>query len=297
MPRYGKCYAAAMNLAPQQRNLSSDSLRHLVSQLRGLRLLVLSGAGISTESGIPDYRGPTSAQRPAQPMRYQQFVAHEAMRRRYWARSFRGWLAVHQAQPNSGHRALARLERLGIVSAVLTQNVDGLHQAAGSQQVLELHGSLAKVCCLACGARTSRLELQQHMQQLNPSLDNEQQQLKPDGDASISEALIETFRVPVCERCGGMLKPDVVFFGENVPKARVAHAWQLLEQAQALLVVGSSLTVFSGYRFAVRAAEQGKTLAIINLGETRADHLADVKLEGKLGELLPQLAQQLAASL
>lgn len=273
--------------------LQAEVVERLLSRLRGGRVLVLSGAGISTESGIPDYRGPESIRRTRDPIRYQQFVASEATRQRYWARSFRGWLAVHEAKPNRGHAALAALEASGWVRGVLTQNVDGLHQAAGSKRVLELHGSLAAVRCLSCGALESRRKLQGRMQIMNRLFYAQQSEIAPDGDAEIPQALIDAFEVPACLRCGGVLKPDVVFFGENVPKARVDHAWRMLDEAQALLVVGSSLTVFSGYRFAVRAAEQDKPLAIINVGPTRADPLASVKLEGRLGELLPRLAERL----
>jgi NAD-dependent SIR2 family protein deacetylase len=267
-----------------------DALGHI---LRGRRVLVLSGAGISTDSGIPDYRGPKSLQRPHRPMLYGQFVGSEEARRRYWARSLVGWLRIHQAKPNGGHRALARLEQGGAISGLITQNVDGLHQAAGSRSVLELHGSLALVRCLRCGTPESRRTLQGRMQELNPRFHAAQVAMAPDGDAELPQALIDGFRVPACRRCGGALKPDVVFFGENVPKARVERAYGMLGRAEVLLVVGSSLTVFSGYRFVVRAAKQQKPIAIVNQGPTRGDADASLRVSGWLGEVLPQLAEEL----
>lgn len=269
-------------------NLDAE-LAALAGRLAGRRTLALSGAGVSTDSGIPDYRSPERLGKPRNPMRYQQFVGSEAARRRYWARSVVGWTRVASAQPNAAHRALARLETLG-VAGVITQNVDGLHQAAGSRRVLELHGSLAAVRCLGCRGVSSRRRLQEALQALNPELSAEPRVLAPDGDADLPEVLEEGFRVPACARCGGVLKPDVVFFGENVPAARVARAYEMLAQAEALLVVGSSLTVFSGYRFVVRAVNEGKPVYILNRGPTRGDPHAALKLEAPLGDALPQLA-------
>lgn len=266
---------------------ASEQLERLADLLSARRTLVLSGAGISTESGIPDYRGPDSP--PRQPMRYQEFAHSAAAQRRYWARSFRGWRTVERARPNEGHRSLARLERSGVVGGVLTQNVDGLHQKAGSRNVLELHGNLGVVRCLACHALEPRRALQARMSALNPGLDGFAADLAPDGDAELPSALIEHFRVPACLACGGVLKPDVVFFGENVPRPKLVLAWQMLDGADALLVLGSSLTVFSGYRFVARAVQVGKPVAIVNLGPTRGDGDATLKVEGRLGELLPGL--------
>ena len=267
-----------------------DGVQHLAALLAGRRVLVLSGAGVSTESGIPDYRGPESIKKPRNPMRYKEFVGSAEARRRYWARSFRGWLAVHRAAPNGGHRALAGMEARGAVGGVITQNVDGLHQGAGSRNVLELHGSLAAVKCLECGARESRRKLQARMLVLNPTFETQGVEITPDGDAEIPQRLIDGFTVPGCLRCGGVLKPDVVFFGENVPKERVLRAYEMLARADALLVVGSSLTVFSGYRFVARAKQEGKPVAIINQGPTRGDGDAVLKVEAPLGEVLPALA-------
>lgn len=255
-------------------------------------MLVLGGAGVSTESGIPDYRGPESSKTPRNPMRFQQFVGSEGARRRYWARSFVGWGRVADAKPNATHRALARLELTGQLTGLVTQNVDGLHQAAGSRRVLELHGSLAAVRCLGCRALGSRRLLQRRLLELNPDVAAYPLELAPDGDAEAGD-LEAAFRVPPCPTCGGVLKPDVVFFGENVPKARVLRAYELLDQAEVLLVLGSSLTVFSGYRFVVQAVKESKPVVILNQGETRGDAAASLKLEGRLGEMLPNLTELL----
>jgi NAD-dependent deacetylase sirtuin 4 len=266
----------------------------VAAALQGRRVLVLGGAGVSTESGIPDYRGPESRKTPRNPMRFQQFVGSEAARRRYWARSFVGWRRIAAAAPNAAHRALAGLEAGGVLLGLITQNVDGLHQAAGSRRVLELHGSLAAVRCLGYGAPSSRRLLQRQLAVLNPGAAARPLELAPDGDAELGADLESTFRVPACAVCGGVLKPNVVFFGENVPKARVLRAYALLAEADVLLVVGSSLTVFSGYRFVVRAVKEGKPVVILNQGETRGDAHAALKLSGRLGDLLPALVERLA---
>ena len=261
-------------------------------------MFILGGAGVSTESGIPDYRGPESSKTPRNPMRFQQFVGSEAAQRRYWARSFVGWQRVAKARPNAAHRALAGLETTGRVTGLVTQNVDGLHQAAGSKRVLELHGSLAAVRCLACGAVSSRRQLQEKLLELNPQVlgvaTRAPLELAPDGDAELREEFGATFRVPPCRLCGGVLKPDVVFFGENVPKRRVLRAYELLAEADALVAVGTSLTVFSGYRFVVQAVKDAKPVVIINDGDTRGDGDAALKLGGRLGTVLPALTDLLA---
>ncbi|MDZ7706892.1 MAG: NAD-dependent protein deacetylase [Trueperaceae bacterium] len=265
----------------------------LTDLLATRRTLVLSGAGISTDSGIPDYRGPTS--RTRNPTTYQTFVRDEEARRRYWARSSIGWPLTARARPNGGHGALARLERRGATTGVLTQNVDGLHQRGGSRRVLELHGSLSSVICLACGARSARATLQERLGAANPGFHVRDGDVAPDGDVEIADAWTRSFRVPPCLACGGVLKPDVVFFGENVPRDRLERAWTMLDQAEALLVVGSSLTVFSGYRFVRRAREQGKPIAIVNDGATRGDADATVRSHARLGTLVPELARRLGA--
>jgi NAD-dependent SIR2 family protein deacetylase len=259
-------------------------------------VLALAGAGMSTESGIPDYRGPQGSLRKRRPVRYQEFVRDAEARRRYWARSALGWPFMRQALPNKAHRALADLESFGILTGVLTQNVDGLHQRAGSRNVIELHGSLARVLCLSCGRSESRESLQARMLLMNPGWRQRLAEIAPDGDAELSPEVSLSFRVPACRNCDGVLKPDVVFFGENVPRRRVDRAWGMLDEADSLLVVGSSLTVYSGFRFVERAASQNKPVAIVNLGPTRGDHLASVKVEASLSDTLPPLAASLAPS-
>jgi len=279
----------------------SMELNRLVDLLRGRRVVVLVGAGCSTESGIPDYRGPDTARRPRKPMTYQEFVSGDAARARYWARSAVGWRRMAAARPNPAHRALARLEGGGVVAGIITQNVDGLHQAAGSRRVIELHGSLAWVRCLGCGARVPRSEFQDRLMALNPEwADHLSKVLRtcdivaaPDGDADLPDGAIEEFRVPGCEVCGGIMKPDVVYFGENVPRARVDEAWRLYEEGEVLLVVGSSLTVYSGRRFVDRARGEGVPVGVVNLGPTRADEVAAVKVEARAGQVLPAVADAL----
>ncbi len=258
--------------------------------LRRAGAVVLSGAGISTESGIPDYRGPSSAGRNRRPITYQEFVRSDEARRRYWARSFAGWPFMDARRPNDGHRAVAALEAGGLVSGVVTQNVDGLHQKAGSRRVVELHGSLGAVRCLRCGTVEARSALQERLAHLNPGFVEAAPRYAPDGDADVPDDAVNAFRVAPCAVCGGVLKPQVVFFGENVPRATYEAARALVDAARSLLVVGSSLTVRSGYRFVLQAKGSGKPVAVLNDGPTRADADADVKVEGRLGELLPALA-------
>ncbi|HEY8483763.1 MAG TPA: NAD-dependent protein deacetylase [Longimicrobiales bacterium] len=277
------------------------SVDPLVDLLRGRRVVVLAGAGCSTESGIPDYRGPGSSLRPRRPMTYQEFVSGDAARARYWARSVVGWRRMAAARPNPAHQALARLEAGGVVVGIITQNVDGLHHAAGSRRVVELHGALARVRCLACGAAVTREAFQDRLLALNVTwaervaevTRGETLESAPDGDAEIPDALLEGFRVPGCAACGGVMKPDVVFFGENVPRERVEEAWRLFAEGDVLLVVGSSLAVYSGRRFVHRAQEVGIPIAIVNIGPTRADEIAAVKVEGRLGLVLPAVAEAL----
>lgn len=280
--------------------------------LRDKATLVLSGAGISTESGIPDYRGPNPDGTPRavrKPMRYQEFIRSAQARQRYWARSSVGWQNIQQAKPNTGHRALATLQQQGYIQAIITQNVDGLHQAAGSSPVLELHGSLHRVVCLQCGKLEPRENLQHRLLCLNPTMYQQHamstslvpdsaegvaSDIAPDGDADIAEVLEQRFAVADCLHCDGVLKPDVVFFGENVPAKRVAAAWQYYEAADVLLVIGSSLTVYSGYRFVHRAAQEEKPIIIVTDGETRGDTLATIKVQQRLGTFLPALVATMA---
>ncbi len=246
---------------------------------RHRRILVLTGAGCSTNSGIPDYRDADGRWKRPQPMTYQAFMGSEATRRRYWARSLTGWRRFHAAKPNAAHRALARLEKLGKADHLLTQNVDRLHQAAGSQRVIDLHGRLDQVRCVGCGALWRRAEFQDELAGLNPSWLTVDATDAPDGDADIEGADFSAFVVPPCTHCGGVLKPHVVFFGESVPRERVEAAYAHLDAADAMLVVGSSLMVYSGYRFAERAAAWGKPIAAVNLGRTRADALLALKVQ------------------
>lgn len=273
----------------------------LVELLRGRRVVALAGAGCSTESGIPDYRGPQSAARPRRPIQYQEFVGSAATRARYWSRSMVGWPRIRSAMPNAAHHALARLEQGGILGGIITQNVDGLHHAAGSRRVVELHGTLAAVLCLECGRRLGRADYQASLRSANEEWVARHSvrggpgdaEAAPDGDAELPDEAIRSFHVPACGDCGGVLKPDVVFFGENVPKATVATAWSLFEEAEVLLVVGTSLTVYSGRRFVYRAEKQGMPVAIVNLGPTRGDGIAVARVDGRLGEVLPRLAERL----
>lgn len=252
-------------------------------------VVVLSGAGLSTESGIPDYRGPTGLLRRAQPMTYQAFTASADARQRYWARSHTGWRQVATARPNAGHHAVAELERRGLVSAVITQNVDGLHQAAGSRRVVELHGGLDRVRCLSCGERSSRLTLDHRLSAANEGWHAVAESVNPDGDATLADELVTRFQVVDCRDCGGVLKPDVIFFGENAPRDRVTECFALTEAASLLLVLGSSLTVQSGYRFVRRATALGIPVAIINQGPTRGDAEAVLTLDAPLGSALTAL--------
>lgn len=258
------------------------------------RLLVLTGAGVSTESGIPDYRGPDGQWRHSRPVMYQEFVGSEETRRRYWGRSVVGWRRVAAGRPNAAHEALAALEARGRVHHLVTQNVDGLHQRAGSRNVTDLHGRLDTVDCLGCGARIGRGALQARLETMNPAWNHSGDTVKPDGDTELAHADYRRFAVPGCTRCGGVLKPSVVFFGENVPRPRVAHAMARLAEADALLVVGSSLMVFSGYRFVREARRAGKPVAVVNLGRTRADDEVDLKVEAPCGGALGGLVEQLA---
>ncbi|MHA3020587.1 Sir2 family NAD-dependent protein deacetylase [Mycobacterium sp. BMJ-28] len=267
----------------------------LVSALTGLRLAVLTGAGMSTDSGIPDYRGPDSP--PSNPMTIAQFTSDPVFRQRYWARNHVGWRHMDDTRPNAGHRALAALEDAGVVSGLITQNVDLLHTKAGSRQVVNLHGTYAQVVCLACGYTISRAALAGELESLNPGFIERAERVggiavAPDADAVVTDT--SSFRYLDCPRCAGTLKPDIVYFGESVPKERVAQAYSLVDGADALLVAGSSLTVFSGYRFVRRAAAAGMPIAIVNRGPTRGDLQATVKVDGGCSELLALLAGELA---
>jgi NAD-dependent SIR2 family protein deacetylase len=247
----------------------------------------LTGAGLSTDSGIPDYRGPGAPRR--MPMNFSEFASGPAARQRYWARSHLGWQRMRAARPNPGHHALATMERHGVVSAVITQNVDGLHRQAGSQVVVDLHGRIADVLCLTCGDRSSRVALHERLSELNPGFGaGVDVGTRPDGDVALED--VSGFRLAGCTHCGGPLKPDVVFFGENVPRERVERCRALVERASALLVAGSSLAVLSGLRFVRQAHRAGIPVVILNRGTTRGDDLATVRLDAGCSETLSRLA-------
>jgi NAD-dependent SIR2 family protein deacetylase len=255
--------------------------------------LVLSGAGISTDSGIPDYRGPNGRRRHADPMTFQRFVSSEAERRRYWARSHLGWSAIAEAKPNAAHAAVTRLQDAGLLAGIVTQNVDGLHTAAGARDVIDLHGRLDAVVCLGCGLRRPRVEIALRLEAVNPRFRDAAADgagtIRPDGDVALADDLVQGFRLVACRRCGGVLKPDVVYFGEAVPRDRFTAALSLVDRASALLVLGSSLTVGSGYRFVTRAAKQGVPVVIVNRGTTRGDHLAALRIDAGLADVLGDL--------
>jgi NAD-dependent SIR2 family protein deacetylase len=272
-------------------------LEALVQLIGAGEVVVLSGAGLSTESGIPDYRGPSGAARPATPMTLQTFLGSAQAQRRYWARSHLGWRVIARAVPNDGHRAVAELERQGLLTGTLTQNVDGLHTAAGSRSVVELHGNLDRVVCLHCGDLSSREHLDTRLREANPGWTASATGVNPDGDVALPDDVVAGFRVVACQLCAGTLKPDVVFFGETVPADRVQACFAAVERSRALLVLGSSLTVMSGYRFVLRAAALGIPVAIVNQGATRGDAKAALRLDAPLGQVLPRLARATAAAL
>jgi NAD+-dependent protein deacetylase sirtuin 4 len=284
---------AGVNPASQ----TAAAARHAAGKLAALfarhKVAVLSGAGCSTESGIPDYRGEGTRRRARSPMQHASFVGDVEARRRYWARSVLGWPRFSAARPNAAHHALARLEQAGRLSGVITQNVDRLHHRAGSRDVIELHGALAEVRCLQCDRIESREELQGRLLAMNPGFDQRHADLAPDGDAELPADVVRDFRIVGCLGCDGPLKPDVVFFGGSVPKPRVDAAWACLDGASALLVVGSSLAVYSGYRFVRGAAQRGMPIAIVNLGVSRGDELMALRVQRRAGEVLPELASLL----
>ncbi len=264
--------------------------RDLAVLLEAGNVAVLSGAGLSTESGIPDYRGPSGARRRHAPMTYQSFVADPTARHRYWARSFLGWPQIAAAAPNDGHRAVAQWQREGRLRAIVTQNVDGLHQAAGARSVVELHGGLDRTVCLNCGDHAHRSGLDQRLREANPHFTGRAPAVNPDGDVDLPDGELDDFVMVPCLVCGGgPLKPDVVFFGETVPRDRVNHCFDQVEASSALLVLGSSLKVMSGYRFVLRAAQRSIPVAIVNQGLTRGDRQATVRVDAPLGVLLPSL--------
>ena len=276
--------------------MTTEDTANLISLItKHRRLTVLSGAGCSTGSGIPDYRDDDGEWKHARPVQFQDFVRSQEVRQRYWARSFVGWPRIATARPNAAHRALAFLESRGFVHQLITQNVDELHRKAGSEKVVDLHGVLSRVRCLGCGNITDRHALQRDFEAMNPNWSAKASRIKPDGDAQVSDAAAREFSIPSCECCGGILKPDVVFFGENVPRQRVKDCASEIKRSDALLVVGSSLMVYSGFRFARLAHQANIPIIIVNRGKTRADDLANRRFSNDCAGLLADAAAALAA--
>ena len=273
--------------APIRTNASDDQADALIEFIdRHRRLFVLTGAGCSTDSGIPDYRDADGEWKRGRPVMLQDFLANEHARKRYWARSLVGWKRMRAARPNDAHRALASLERQERIELLVTQNVDGLHQAAGSTRVIDLHGRIDVVRCMDCSRRMPREHLQTELMRRNPAFAALEAIEAPDGDADLERVAFETFDVPACDACGGLLKPDVVFFGEGVPGDRVRQSMAALDASDAMLIVGSSLMVYSGYRFAKAMADRGKPMAAVNLGRTRADDVLALKVESRCADAL-----------
>jgi NAD-dependent SIR2 family protein deacetylase len=270
----------------QDGHVGDDQYR-LTQLLQAGGVVVLSGAGISTDSGIPDYRGASGAAlRKHAPMTFQAFIGDPEARHRYWARSHVGWPMMRDARPNAAHHAVAAWQEAGIVTSVVTQNVDSLHTKAGSPEVVDLHGRLDRVVCLDCSIIESREVIAERLEAANPGWRHLTGAINPDGDVDLTDADVRQFTMVSCTRCGGVLKPDVVYFGETVPRDRVVDAYARVDEAQSLLVLGSSLHVYSGRRFVLRAVERGIPVAIVNQGPTRADDVADIRIDGSLGEVL-----------
>ena len=277
-------------------SVDAAAIEALVATLHGRRVVALTGAGVSTESGIPDYRSPESAAKARRPIHGPEFVRSESLRRRYWARAMVGWTKFCEAQPGASHLAIAKLEARGVVKGTITQNVDRLHRAAGSRRVIELHGALAEVACLGCGHIEDRDDVQARMRERNAAWIDGPAPMAPDGDADLPDDVIARFDVPTCTRCEGVLKPRVVFFGDSVPRAIVDEAFAWVDAADVLLVAGTSLAVFSGYRFLRRAAERGIPIAIVNRGPVRGEESATIKIEASTGDVLAAVADRLDVS-
>jgi len=279
---------------PQHKETDEKDVEKMQEFLHPLKkLLILTGAGISTESGIPDYRSEgvglyaTSTKRP---ITHKDFMESTKRRQSYWARNFVGWPRWSSFQPNATHLTFASWERLGRVQHVVTQNVDQLHYKAGSKNVIELHGTNSLVKCMSCSYSCPRITFQRRLEEINPNVVTRSKEMRPDGDVELSEEEVAGFSVPNCPKCDtGILKPSVVFFGDNVPKDRVNKVRKEVESSDGVLVVGSSLFVFSGYRFVIQAKELGLPVAILNIGATRADKIVDLKIEAKAGEVLPRI--------
>ncbi|XP_064536427.1 NAD-dependent protein deacylase Sirt4 [Drosophila montana] len=278
---------------PQHKPVLDDDIKRLEDfMLSKPNILVLTGAGISTESGIPDYRSAgvgLYARTNHKPIQHIEFLKSSSVRKRYWARNFVGWPNFSSTQPNGTHHALARFEREMRIQSVVTQNVDRLHTKAGSKSVVELHGSGYVVKCLGCEYRIDRHEFQSILTSLNPAFKDAPEMIRPDGDVEIPAEYIENFQIPPCPQCGGDLKPEIVFFGDSVPRDRLDAIAKMVYNSDGLLVLGSSLLVFSGYRIVLQTRDLNLPVAIVNIGETRADHLADIKIAAKCGDVIPKL--------
>lgn len=282
--------SSTANFADTGSNSSSHSVDDLAEFVSCYpNLFAITGAGISSESGIPTYRDDSGNWKGNRPIQHSEFMNSHAARQRYWARSFSGWPAVQKAQPNGAHRALAKLESLNLVQMLLTQNVDRLHQRANHRQVVDLHGRLDEVICMDCGAIVSRSEIQDWLKHNNPQLTESADLIRPDGDAEVDDGMLESVQIPACNCCGGLLKPNVVFYGSSVDKGMVSDIYQKLAEADSLLIVGSSLMVYSSFRFCKFAAENGIPIACINQGRTRADQFFDVKVAQPCGQALGSL--------
>ncbi|EDO35866.1 predicted protein [Nematostella vectensis] len=292
----GVFYSQKLDFVPEF-HTSKQELSYITSRLdefiaENPKIFVITGAGISTESGIRDYRSEGKglyAITNDRPMEYQVFLKSAVMRQRYWARNYVGWPEFGSRQPNEAHYALAKLETLGSVHSLVTQNVDALHTKAGSKNVIELHGCSHRVICLGCNQITARTALQKRMIEFNPDWHAVGQGQAPDGDTFLTSEAVKDFKVPPCKACGGILKPEVVFFGDSVPKQIVNIAYDRLAESDALWIIGSTVEVYSSYRFATEASKQGKPIAILNIGKTRADKLASLKVSGVCGTVLPKL--------
>lgn len=274
---------------PAEKN-EIDLIKQFVFESK--RLLVVTGAGISTESGIPDYRSEgvgLYARSKNRPVQYQDFIRKADIRQRYWARNFVGWPVFSSVLPNKSHNILSSLENKGKVHWLVTQNVDALHIKAGSQNLTELHGSAHRVHCLSCDNRLPRTQLQEIIKRENPMWHSESIEMAPDGDVQLTEEQIKGFKVPSCDKCGGILKPEIIFFGDNVPRPTVDFVFGKVKECDRLLVLGSSLEVYSGYRFVNAAHEQKKPIAIVNIGKTRADKLSTIKISAKCSDILDNI--------
>lgn len=278
---------------PPSGEADPELVSDMADLLRRGDVTVLTGAGCSTESGIPDYRGEGATKKARAPVKFTTFVRDPMARRRYWARSSVGWRQLTEAVPNPAHEALAKMEQAGLLTGLITQNVDGLHRRAGHENIIELHGGLEQVRCLSCSKLEPREELQGRLLELNPKLTSLPAVKGPDGEPELDDELVLGFEVATCQHCNGHLKPDVVFFGESVPRDRVENAYDWIADSRMLLVAGTSLTLLSGLRFVKRAKEQGKLVGIINLGPTRGDEFAEVKVEARLGQALPEIVEVL----